>query len=193
MRLVLLFALVLIATAQDDSGFPDLSCPMAPKNASVSMDASDLIFSHVHQRGRHTQAAISASNAAMTIGGFTFRIVGIAFDKTALGFVPVDIDAGDEVMFIEIDLLSGSRESFRNLRLTVASPSGRKMNPIIMASEGMLKTFAAVSMKGVSSGYQPGKSNIAWAFAVPRGTAELFLNFGTGEVVDLSPLIKRSN
>jgi hypothetical protein len=191
MKLVLLFALILIPTVQVDSWTPGLSCPMAAKNASISMNAPDLIYCPVHQRGRQTQTAIPASNAAMTIRDFTFRIVGVVFDKTALGLVPMDIAESDQVMFVEFELLSGNRESFRSLQIPVTSPSGRKLNPIIVASNGVIKTLSAVTIKDISSDYQPGKNNIAWAYVVPKGMNELYLNFPAGEVVDLSPLIKR--
>jgi len=193
MKFVLIFAFILIPTVQGDSWTPDLSCPMATKNASVSMGASGSIDTHDHQRDRQTQAAIPASNAALTIGDFRFRIVGVVFEKTALGLVPMDIAASDRVMLIEFELLSGNREAFRNLQISLVGPSGRKTNAIIMASNGMIKALAAVTIKGDSSSYQPGKNNIAWAYVVPKGTNELFLNFPAGEIVDLSPLIERFN
>ncbi len=123
---------------------------------------------------------------------FTFRIVGVVFDQTALGLVPMDFGADDRVMFVEFELLSGHRESFRSLQITVTGPSGRKFRAALMAANGMIKTLAAMTVKGVSSGYQPGKNNIVWAYVVPKSMDELCLNFPGGEVVDLSPLIRRS-
>jgi hypothetical protein len=49
--------------------------------------------------------------------------------------------------------------------------------------------LATVTMKGDSSDYQPGEDNIVWAYVVPKGVDELYLNFPTGEVVDLTPFI----
>ena len=193
MKLVLLFALIIIPTVQSDLGTPDVCCPMAAKNGSASMDAPDLMDSPVYQKCRQTQTAIPASHAALTIGDFTFRIVGVAFEKTALGLVPTDIAASDRVMLVEFELLSGNRETFRNLQISLVGPSGQKWNAIIMASNGMIKALTSVTIKGDSSSYQPGKNNIAWAYVVPKGTNELFLNFPTGKVVDLTPLIKRFN
>lgn len=193
MKLVSLFALILIPIVQVDSRAPDLSCPRASKNASISVVAPDSMSGPVHQRGRQTQTAIPASNAAMTIVDFRFRIVGVVFDKTALGLVPVDIAASDRVMLVEFELLSGNRDAFRNLQISLVGPSGQKLNAIIMASNGMIKALTAVTIKSVSSRYQPAKNNIAWAYVVPKGANELFLNFPAGESVDLSPLIKRFN
>jgi hypothetical protein len=191
MKLVLLFSFMLIPTLQGDLCTPDMSCPMAAKNASVSMDAPDLMGSPVYQRDRQAQTAIPASNAAITIGNFTFHIVGVVFDKTALGLVPLDITASDRVMLVEFELLSGNRETFRSLRISLVGPFGRKLDAVIMASNGMIKALTAVTIKGDSSGYKPGKDNIAWAYVVPKSTNELFLNFPEGEIVDLSPLIRR--
>ena len=45
-------------------------------------------------------------------------------------------------------------------------------------------------LRGVSSDYQPGEDNVTRAYVVPKGLDQLYLNFPTGEVVDLTPFIR---
>jgi hypothetical protein len=124
------------------------------------------------------------------IGEFKFRIAKVAFDETAMGFVPVDMDPDDQVMFVEFELLEGSKESFKALEIMVADGSGHKSKAFILTSAGMIQMLATVVMESTSSYYQPGEDRIAWAYVVPRGVSDLYLNFPTGEMIDLTPHIK---
>ena len=135
------------------------------------------------------QKVIPASQASITIGGFKFRIVEVVFDETAMGFAPVNIGAGDQVMFVEFELLAGSKEDFKSLEVTVFNGSGQKSNAFLLISNGMMQMLAKVTMKGVSSDYKPLEDNVTWAFVVPKGVDKLSLSFSTGEVVDLTPFI----
>ena len=136
------------------------------------------------------QKAIPASKESITIGDFKFRISTVAFNKTAMGFIPVNMNEGDQVMFVEFELLEGSKESFIELEITVSCGSGQKSNAFILISGGMMKMLATVIMKRASSDYKPGKNNIAWAYVVPKSVDKLYLNFPSGEIVDLAPFIK---
>jgi hypothetical protein len=93
-------------------------------------------------------------------------------------------------MFVEIELLAGNKEDFKGLEIMVSDGSGRKANAFILISNGMTQMLAAVTMRGVSSDYQPGEDNVTWAYVVPIGADKLYLSFPTGEVVDLTPLIR---
>jgi hypothetical protein len=137
------------------------------------------------------QKAVPASQSSITTGNFKFRIVRVGFDETAMGFVPANMGKGDQVMFVESELLTGNIEAFKSLEITVSHGSGQKSKAFILISGGMMQMLATVTMKGASSDYQPGEDNVTWAYVVPKGADKLYLNFPTGEVIDLIPFIKR--
>jgi len=154
------------------------------KSEALSSDSS------VFTASIPVQKAIPASQSSLAIGDFEFRVVEVVFDQTAMGFVPVDIGASDQVMFVEFELLAGSKEDFKSLEIRVSNGSSLKANAFILISNGMTQMLATVTMKGVSSDYRPGEDNVAWAYLVPKGADKLYLNFPTGEVVDLTPFIR---
>ncbi len=162
----------------------ETSHPLMIKSEAVSTD------SHIFTPSAQEQKAIPASQSSLTIGDFKFRVVEVVFDQTSMGFVPVDLGASDQVMFVEFELLAGSKEDFKSLEITVSDGSGLKANAFIRISNGMTQMLATVTMKGVSSDYQPGEDNVTWAYVVPKGADKFYLNFPTGEVVDLTPLIR---
>jgi len=138
------------------------------------------------------QKTIPASNESIVTGHFKFRVAKLAFDETAMGFVPVDMGPDNQVMFVEFELLEGSKESFKALEITVADGSGHKSKAFILTSGGMIQMLATVVMKNASSYYQPGEDRITWAYVVPRVVSKLYLNFTTGEIIELTPIIKSS-
>jgi hypothetical protein len=162
---------------------PEVLHPLTAKYTALSTDLP------VFSADTAAQKAIPALQSPITIGDFKFRIVGVVFDKTAMGFTPVNMDESDQVMFVEFELLTGNKEAFKSLEITVSNGSGQKSKAFILISGGMMQMLATVAMKGVSSGYQPGEDNVTWAFVVPKGVDKLYLNFSTGEVVDLKPFI----
>ena len=162
----------------------ETSHPLMIKSEALSSDSS------VFTASIPVQKAIPASQSSLAIGDFEFRVVEVVFDQTAMGFVPVDMGASDQVMFVEFELLAGSKEDFKSLEITVSNDSGLKANAFILISNGMTQMLATVTMKGVSSDYRPGEDNVAWAYLVPKGADKLYLNFPTGEVVDLTPFIR---
>jgi hypothetical protein len=164
---------------------PKILHPLTTKYIALPTD------SPVFTADTPAQKAISASEASITIGDFKFRIVEVVFDKTAMGLVPVDMGADDQVMFVESELLAGNIEAFKSLEITVSHGSGRKSKAFILISGGMMQMLATVTMKGASSDYRPGEDNVTWAYVVPKGVHKLYLNFPTGEVIDLIPFIKR--
>jgi hypothetical protein len=162
---------------------PEALHPLTTKYTALSTE------SPVVTADAAAQKAIPALQSSITIGDFKFRIVGVVFDETAMGFVPVDMGADDQVMFVEFELLAGNKEAFKSLEITVSHGSGQKSKAVILISGGMMQMLATVTMKGDSSDYQPGENNIVWAYVVPKGVDKLYLNFPTGEVVDLTPFI----
>jgi hypothetical protein len=157
--------------------------PLTTNSTSLSTD------SPIFLTETPAQKAITASKASITIGDFKFRIAKVVFDEAAMGFVPVNMSAGDRVMFVEFELLTSNKEAFKVLEITVAHNSGQKSKAFIMTSGGIIQMLSSVTVKGTSSDYQPGEDNIAWAYVIPKDVDELYLNFPTGDVVNLTPFI----
>jgi hypothetical protein len=149
---------------------PEALLPLTTKAKMLSNDNPDSLISTPAQK------SIPASKASITIDDFKFRIAKVTIDET--------------VMFVEFELLAGNEEAFKALEITVAYNSGQKSKAFILTSGGIVQMLSSVTVKGTSSDYQPGEDNIAWAFVIHRGVDKFYLNFPTGEVVDLAPLIK---
>ena len=183
---IILFALGIV----DTLGVMEISSELkinAVKLASDSLTTTHAVFVSLD---RPIQEVIPPPKESITVGEIEFRIVKVAFDKTAMGFVPPKMSEDQQVMFVEIELLSGFKENFKDLDITVSSGFGQKKEAIILASGSIIQILSDVILKGSFSDYQPEKDNIAWAFVVPKSMDELYLNFPTGEIIDLKPFIK---
>jgi hypothetical protein len=139
------------------------------------------------------QKVVQAGDLPITVGGFRFRIARVAFDTTAMGFVPEGMGPKDRLMFVEFELLSGNRDDFKGLMITLDKGSGRRTKAALLASGGMMKALSDLTIKSASSRYRPENENIAWAYVVQEGETDFFLTFPTGEVIGLAPLIKEDN
>ena len=136
------------------------------------------------------QKIFMAGDLPLSIGGFRFRIARVAFDSTAMGFVPEGMGPKGRLMFVEFELLSGNRDDFKGLMITLDRGSGRRAKAAVLASGGMMKALSDLTIKSVSFGYRPENANIAWAYVVQEGETDFFLIFPTGEVIGLAPRIK---
>ena len=132
----------------------------------------------------------AAFQTPVTIDGLRFRVAAVVFDETAVGFAPAGMDAGSHVMLVELELLSGSRDPFKDLKIQVTHDKGIRTSPIIQIAEGMVKMLSTVTMTGKSSDYSPSEENIVWAFVIPRDASDIFLELADRETLDLSPYIK---
>ncbi len=128
--------------------------------------------------------------SVLTVGECRFRVAAVAFDETALGFAPADMDPDSHVMLVELELLSGSRDALKELKFQASHGQGTPTDAIIQIAEGMVKMLSTVTMTGKSSEYSPSEDNVVWAFVVPRDASGLHLQFATEETLDLSPYIK---
>ena len=138
-----------------------------------------------------SQAHISASKSSISIAGFTFQITAVAFDQSALGFAPPNMKESDRVMFVEFALLAGDEESFKDLSLQVAAEAGQRYKPVLLTADGVVQMLATVTMVGRPGQYNPKKEHIAWVYVVPRSIETFQVHFPTGEIIDLSPLMKK--
>jgi hypothetical protein len=133
----------------------------------------------------------AAAQAPVSRDGYRFRVASVVFEETALGFVPADIDPASHVVLVELELLSGSRDAFKDLEVQVScGERGAPKGAIIQIAEGMVKMLSTVTMAGSSSDYRPGTDNVTWAFVVPRDASSLLLRFGEEEPLELSPYIR---
>lgn len=161
---------------------PEILHPLTTNSAALSTDFP------ISSTDASAQEATPSSGELIKIGDFKFRVVKVVFDETAMGFVPVNMNADDKVMFVEFELLTNNKESFKALEITVSHSTGQKSKAFILTSGGIIQMLSTVTMKGSSSDYQPGENNISWAYVVPKEVDKLYLNFPSGEVVDLTPL-----
>jgi len=132
---------------------------------------------------------ISAAEESITIGEFSFRIVEIAYDETAMGMAPAGMGAGDQIVWVEFELVSGDQAGFEKLQITLKDNAGKSSDAIILASDGMMQMLASVTMMAASGNFAPKAENIAWAYVFPISVGELYLEFPGGEVVELTPVL----
>lgn len=140
--------------------------------------------------GIRTSGTVQAADRQIAVGGFRFRIVRVAFDATATGFVPEDMGPKDRLMFVECELLSGHRDDFKGLTIVLDRGSGRRSRASVLFSGGMMKALTALTVKSASYDYRPANSNIAWAFVVQESEMDFSLIFPTGTAIELAPWIK---
>ena len=132
--------------------------------------------------------AISAADPEITIGEFTFRIIAVGYDSTALGMAPSNMGAGDQIIWVECELLSGDQSAFESLEITLTD-GWHSSDAIILASNGMMQMLATVTMTGKQGKFIPDEQNIAWAYVFPKNAINLTWIFPSGEVVDLTPVM----
>lgn len=137
------------------------------------------------------QTPPSPSKTSFSIAEHTFRVAAVAFDETAMGFIPPDMGADEHALFVEFELFVGNKEHFKDLEMEVSYAPGRNIAPVLLTADGVVKMLATVTMKATSGYYRPESHYIAWAFIVPREAEKFQLNFPNGKILDLSPFIKK--
>lgn len=168
-----------------------LNCALAASSGALQGPAGNVIrVGRAREPGVRKSQAAQAADQRITVGGFQFRIVRVAFDKTAMGFVPEGIGPKELLMFVECELLSGRRDDFKALSVLLDRGSGRRSKAAALFSGGMMKALTALAVKSASYDYRPAKSNVTWAFVVHEAEKDLALIFPTGPVVDLTPWIE---
>ena len=132
--------------------------------------------------------AISAADPEITIGEFTFRVIAVGYDSIALGMAPSSMGAGDQIVWVECELLSGDQAAFESLEIVLTDGS-QNSDAIILASNGMMQMLATVTMTGKQGKFIPDEQNIAWAYVFSKTAVELTWIFPSGEVIDLTPVM----
>jgi hypothetical protein len=122
------------------------------------------------------------------IGEFTFRIVEVAYDNTALGMAPSSMGSNDQIVWVEFELLSGDQTDFEGLQISLTDGS-QNSDAIILASNGMMQMLATVTMTGEKGKFTPSEDHIAWAYVFTKNAGELYLSFPSGEIIDLIPVL----
>jgi hypothetical protein len=130
---------------------------------------------------------IPADQDSITVADFSFRIVDVGYDDTALGMAPAGMGFSEQVVWVEFELLSGDQAAFESQALTLSDGQARTSQAVILVSGGMMQMLSTVTMTGEQGVFTPDEDNIAWAFVFPEDATELYLEFPSGEVIDLTP------
>lgn len=179
-----LIGILALPTSCATPGFLELSATQTTETA-IQANSSPL-----SDQETPVQKAIPASLESIALGGFKFRITEVAFDETAMGFVPVGLSEGDLMMFVEFELKEGDKNAFKSIEITVSCASGRKSKAVILTSDGIMQMLATVTLRNSTSAHEPVRDNITFVYVVPKDADGLHLYFPTGETIDLAPLIK---
>ncbi len=136
-----------------------------------------------------TRETIPASEESIIVADFEFSIVQIAYDHSAFGLVPDAMKGNEELLFIEFNLISGTNEAFALLEPTVILESGINQEPVAWAAGTQVHTLTSMSFTGESSDYSSGQSSITLIYIVPKDPGTLLLEFPSGVLIDLTPIM----
>jgi hypothetical protein len=140
--------------------------------------------------GVRRRPTISASAPSIVAGGYEFVVAGAGFDTNVLGMQPAGFGAGDRILWVEFELLAGDRSSFEELEILVSDGEDLESSPVALSAGGQILVMADLTETGAAPAYRPDASTIAWAYVVPGAASSLQLVFSSGEVVDLSPILR---
>jgi hypothetical protein len=136
-----------------------------------------------------TPAIVPASQESITVGEFEFRVVRIALDEAIFGMVPNNMGDGDQILFIEFELTAGENEAFANLRPAIVLESGEKHQAAAWIGDKNVYTLTDMTYTGAASEFSPTETLVALAYVIPKDPGVLLLEFSSGVLVDLMPLM----
>lgn len=123
-----------------------------------------------------TPAVIPGSEAAFDVGGFQLRIVSVSLGASM--FAPAGMAAGDTVMVVEVEVLSGDPQ--------VVAGSQGEFDVWTTDVTGRRNSARATTALSNASGEI---RSIQWLFGVSESSGPFSLHFPNGTTVDLSPLL----
>jgi len=106
-----------------------------------------------------------------------------------MGMNPAGMSSGNHILFIEMELSSGNRDSFIGLKLMLETNSGMTTEPVALIENGTINTLASLTFTGEATAYQPDPEHITWAFFAAKNASQLYPVFPNGDKIDLSPLL----
>lgn len=136
-----------------------------------------------------TPAVVPASQESITVGEFKFRVVRIALDEAIFGMVPNSMGDGDQIIFLEFELTAGENEAFANLRPAIVLGSGVKQQAAAWIGDKNVYTLTDMTYTGAASEFSPTETLVALAFVIPKNPGALLLEFSSGVLIDLMPLM----
>ncbi|HEY44739.1 MAG TPA: hypothetical protein G4O11_12220 [Anaerolineae bacterium] len=132
---------------------------------------------------------VPASQESITVDEFEFRVVRIALDEAIFGMVPNSMGEGDQILFIEFELTTGENEAFANLRPAIVLESGEKHQVAAWIGDKNVHTLTDMMYTGAASEFSPTEDLVALAYVIPQRPGALLLEFSSGVLIDLTPLM----
>lgn len=103
------------------------------------------------------------------IANLELKILGAGLGEHYKGFAPSTLTSGQVVLWVDIDVLSGSMDDLIVLEKWVEDENGGKMDVGAGLSTGSVATYL---------------------FAVPETSTSFVLHFSSDEAVDLTPILQ---
>ena len=123
------------------------------------------------------------------MGEFEYRVVQIAFDEAVFGSVPIAMGTSDQILFLEFELIEGENESFTNLMPEIVLESGQRREPVAWIGDNYVNVLTTMTFSGTASEFSPSETSVALAYVVPQNPGSLLLEFPSGVLIDLTPLM----
>jgi hypothetical protein len=118
-----------------------------------------------------TMASIPGSMEPMVIGDFNFSFTTVVLSDEGLhGMAPYPMTADQTVLGIEVNLISGDLDQLSQLDIWITDEAGNR-------------TDSGTTLTAES------QNQVTWLFPVAKTSHSFFLNFPSGEVIDLAPLL----
>jgi hypothetical protein len=184
LALVLLFLVACGTSQPTPTPVPPTATPVPPTATPVPPTATP-----VPPTATPTPEIIPASRESITVGDFECRVVQIAFDEAIFGSVPNAMGASDQILFLEFELIGGENEAFANLMPEIVLESGLRRGPVAWIGDNYVNLLTTMTFTGTASKFSPGETSVALAYVVPQSPGTLLLEFPSGVLIDLTPLM----
>jgi len=136
-----------------------------------------------------TPEIVPASQESITVREFEFRVVQIALDEAIFGSLPNNMGSSDQILFLEFELITGENEAFANLMPVIVLESGQKREAAAWIGDKFVNVLTVMTFTGTASEFSPGDTSVALAYVVPQNPGTLLLEFPSGVLIDLTPLM----
>ena len=157
----------------------ETSIPPTPAPTETSVPPTDTT----------TPEIVPASQESITVREFEFRVVQIALDEAIFGSLPNNMGSSDQILFLEFELITGENEAFANLMPVIVLESGQKREAAAWIGDKFVNVLTVMTFTGTASEFSPGDTSVALAYVVPQNPGTLLLEFPSGVLIDLTPLM----
>jgi hypothetical protein len=168
---------------------PTATLTPVPPTATLTPVPPTATLTPVLPTATPTPEIIPASRESITVGEFECRVVQIAFDEAIFGSVPNAMGASDQILFLEFELIEGENEAFANLMPEIVLESGLRREPVAWIGDNYVNVLTTMTFTGTASKFSPGETSVALAYVVPQSPGTLLLEFPSGVLIDLTPLM----